>query len=100
MTTLEKTGLGIVFFAVAALCFLMVFSQNGIQDYVDFKNQEAVINEQIHVIDQENQRLEQEIHRLKTDIDYIRHLAKHEHGMAEESELIFKDNPVNKGSLQ
>jgi len=50
----------------------------------------------IQTIDQENQKLETEIKSLKTDMDYIKHVAKHEHDMAEEDELIFKDKSVNK----
>ena len=47
-------------------------------------------------MDSANQKIENEIQSLKTDMDYIKHVAKHEHDMAEEDELIFKDKSVNK----
>ena len=43
-----------------------------------------------------NYQLENEIKSLKTDINYIKHVAKHEHDMAEEDELIFKDKSGSK----
>ena len=46
----------------------------------------------MQIIELENENLESEINSLKTDMDYIKHIAKHEHDMAEEDEIIFKDN--------
>jgi cell division protein FtsB len=41
-------------------------------------------------VKQENRQIENQIVRLKQDVEYIRHLAKHEQGMAAPDELIFK----------
>ena len=91
MTKFEKTA---VFFSVGiilVLIFLIAFSQNGIFDYIGFKKKVAVITEQVQQTVKENQALEHEIQSLKTDIEYIKHIAKHEHDMAEDEELIFKE---------
>jgi cell division protein FtsB len=42
--------------------------------------------------------MEKEILKLKTDIEYIKHLAKHEYEMAAQDELIFKEKLKNQGS--
>lgn len=60
------------------------------------KGKERSVLSQIQTIDQENEKLENEIKSLKTDINYIKHVAKHEHDMAEEDELIFKDKSGSK----
>lgn len=93
----EKTGLYISLFLVVVLLFLIVFSENGILDYKMLKKKEAAILSQVQTIDQKNQKIETEINSLKTDMNYIKHIAKHEYDMAEEGELIFKDKSGNKG---
>ena len=72
--------------------FLIAFSKHGIIDYKSLKGREAVILDQVQTIELENENLENEINSLKTDMDYIKHVAKHENDMAEEDEIIFKDS--------
>jgi cell division protein FtsB len=97
MTMVEKTGLYFSLFLIVLLLFLIVFSKNGVLDYRILKAKETVILKQVQTIDRKNQRYENEIKSLKTDMNYIKHVAKHEHDMAEEDELIFKDKSANKG---
>ena len=92
----EKTGLYVSIFIIVVLLFLIVFSKNGILDYKILKGKETVILNQVRTVDLENQKLEDEVKSLKTDMNYIKHVAKHEHDMAEEDELIFKDKSDNK----
>jgi cell division protein FtsB len=66
------------------------FSTHGIQDFRQLNRQKASVSAQIDIVKQENQRIENQILRLKQDIEYVRHLAKHEQGMAAPDELIFK----------
>jgi len=96
MTIVEKIGFYISLFIIVILLILIFFSKNGFFDYKMLKGKERVVLNLIQTIDQENQKLETEIKSLKTDMDYIKHVAKHEHDMAEEDELIFKDKSVNK----
>ncbi len=91
MTVLEKTGLCVSFFIIIMLMFLIVFSKKGVLEYKEFKKEESRIAEQLRTVDEANLKVENEINSLKTDIEYIKHVAKHEHDMAEEDELIFKD---------
>ena len=98
MTTVEKAGLySAVLFIVVLLC-LIAFSENGIFDYRTISMKEQGVQNQTRTVELENQKLENEINALKTDMEYIRHLAKHEHDMIEEGELMFKDKPDNKGN--
>jgi cell division protein FtsB len=96
MTVFEKTGFYISIFIIVLLLCLIAFSKNGVLDYKALKEKEMVILEQVRAMDSANQKIENEIQSLKTDMDYIKHVAKHEHDMAEEDELIFKDKSVNK----
>jgi cell division protein FtsB len=96
LTSTEKTGVFVSFFVLLALLCLIIFSNHGVMDYRLLKEKEQTIAGQIRALDQENKTLEKEVRRLKTDLDYLKHLAKHEHDMAEEDELIFKDNTEKK----
>jgi len=96
MTIIEKIGFYISVFIFVILLFFIFFSENGIFDYRMLKGRERAVLDQIYSVDQENQKLEKEIESLKTDMNYIKHVAKHEHDMAEEDELIFKDKSGNK----
>ncbi|MCK5837510.1 MAG: septum formation initiator family protein [Desulfobacula sp.] len=96
MTRIEKIGLyASIGILVAVLC-LIVFSKNGLLEYKVLRGREMAIQDQTRVIDLANQKLENEIQSLKTDMDYIKHVAKHEHDMAEADELIFKDKSGKK----
>lgn len=96
MTLLEKTGLYFAGSIILVLLCLIVFSENGILDYSGLKKKKIVISQQIQTINLENKELEGEIISLKTDLNYIKHVAKHEHDMAEEGEFIFKNQPGEK----
>ncbi|MBC2705862.1 septum formation initiator family protein [Desulfobacula sp.] len=96
MKMVEKIGFYISIFIIIVLLFLIVFSTNGVLDYKLLKGKETVILNQVRTADLANQKLEDEVKSLKIDMNYIKHVAKHEHDMAEEDELIFKDKSDNK----
>ena len=96
MTLFEKISFYIGIMLTLALLFLIIFSKNGIMDYGKLKKQEAGIAVQAVQVAKENRKIEKEIKGLKHDINYIKHLAKHEHGMAEPGELIFKNKSERK----
>lgn len=97
MTLFEKTGIYISIGIIVVLLGLIVFSENGVLDYKRLKEKETTLQGQTEIIDLENETLENEIKRLKTDMNYIKHVAKQEHDMAEEDEFIFKDTQAIKG---
>ncbi len=100
MTTLEKAGLYLSIFIIINLFTFIGFSKNGVLDYMELKKSHTDILEQINEVGLKNQKLENEIISLKTDMNYIKHVAKHEHDMAEKDDLIFKDKPANRGNIK
>ncbi|EMS80812.1 FtsB family cell division protein [Desulfotignum phosphitoxidans] len=90
MGRIEKFGLYLTLFLMGLFLVFIFFSTHGIRDYRQLNRQKASVSAQIDIVKQENQRIENQILRLKQDIEYIRHLAKHEQGMAAPDELIFK----------
>lgn len=97
MTVIEKTGLCASIGVIVVLLCLIVFSKNGVLDYKVLKSKETAVLDQVQTVDRENKKLEHEINRLKTDMTYIKHVAKHEHDMAEQDEFIFKGKSDHKG---
>lgn len=94
----EKIGLILSAFIIVVLVFLILFSERGVMDYKALKKKEAIVNKQTHAVDAKNRKLESEIRRLKDDSEYIKHVAKHVHDMAEDDELIFKNKEDTKRS--
>lgn len=100
MVIIEKIGIGLSILLIVAVLGLIVFSKNGILDYRELKRKQAALQNQVKEVDLKNKVLEKEIIRLKTDMAYIKHIAKHEHDMSAEDELIFKDKPAVQGGVQ
>jgi len=95
MTRMEKICLYLTMGGAVILFFMFFFSTRGVMDYSRLKSRQAQLEEQAAVAVSQNLKMEKEIRRLKTDIDYIRHLAKHEHDMAARDELVFKEKSQN-----
>jgi cell division protein FtsB len=91
MIQIDKISFYLGIFLVLVLLGVIFFSRNGVFDYRELKQQEAGISTRIRQVEKENRQLEKEIRSLKKDANYIKHLAKHEYGMVEPDELIFKD---------
>lgn len=90
MTRNEKA---IIFFSIGIVLFLIyliVFSSHGFIDYKNLKSKQRGVTEQIEIIDEKNEKLTSEIKALKSDETYLKHVAKHEHEMAEKEDIIFK----------
>ena len=90
MGRVEKFGFYLALFLMGLFLVFVFFSTHGIQDFRQLNRQKASVSAQIDIVKQENQRIENQIMRLTQDVEYIRHLAKHEQGMAAPDELIFK----------
>ena len=100
MTKIEKTTFFFTMFMLVAVLVLIVFSKTGILDYKGLKDKELEITQKIDKMNQENEQIKNEIKSLKTDLEYIKHIARHEHEMAAENEFIFKTKPQAKGDTQ
>ena len=96
MKTNKKIGFYLGIGVVLILLGMIFFSTNGITDFQALKQKEHRLSVQAETEARENRKMEKEIKSLKKDIEYIKHLAKHEHEMAEPDELIFKDKSKGK----
>ena len=90
MGRIEKFGIYLTLFLMGVFLIFIFFSPHGVRDYRRLLLKKASVSAQIEIVKQENRRIENQILRLKQDPEYIRHLAKHEQGMAAPDELIFK----------
>ena len=95
MKVYEKSGLFLCIGGILVLLFLIVFTKHGILDYRALAQKEKRISVQVNDIEKKNNHLETEIKKLKTDVGYIKHIAKHDYEMVEEDEIIFKDELEN-----
>lgn len=90
---MEKICLYLAMGGAVILLFMFFFSTRGVMDYNRLKSRQAQLEAQAAIADSQNSKMEKEILRLKTDLEYIKHLAKHEHEMADQDELVFKEKP-------
>ncbi len=90
MGRIEKFGFYLTLVLMGVFLIFIFFSPHGIRDYRELKLKKESVFGQIDIVKQENRQIENQILRLRQDIEYIRHLAKHEQGMAAPDELIFK----------
>ena len=90
MGFLERTGIIFSVAVIIILFFLIIFAQNGILDYRKLKIKEIEIQAQTRQVTKENRIIESEVKKLKSDLDYIKHVAKHEYDMTEKDEMVFK----------
>lgn len=95
---MEKIGLYLAMGGVVILLLMFFFSTRGVMDYSRLKSRQEQLEARAAVAGSQNSKMEKEILKLKTDIEYIKHLAKHEHEMAAQDELVFKEKPKNQGS--
>ncbi len=92
---MEKICLYLAVGGAVILLFMFFFSTSGVMDYNRLKSRQDQLDDQFAIAVSQNSKMEKEILKLKTDIEYIKHLAKHEHEMAAQDELVFKEKPQN-----
>ncbi|WP_035237433.1 FtsB family cell division protein [Desulfobacter vibrioformis] len=95
MTRMEKICLYLAVGGAVILLFMFFFSTRGVMDYNRLKSRQAQLDAQAAIAVSQNSKMEKEILKLKTNLEYIKHLAKHEHEMAAQDELVFKEKPKN-----
>nr|WP_320014751.1 septum formation initiator family protein [uncultured Desulfobacter sp.] len=95
MIRTEKIGLYLAMGGAVILLFMFFFSTRGVMDYSRLKSKQELLEAQAAIAGSQNLKMEKEILKLKTDIEYIKHLAKHEHEMAAQNEMVFKEKSKN-----
>ena len=97
MTRFEKICLYLALGGAVLLLGMFFFSTRGVVDYTKLKTQQETLARQATQVVRQNQKMEKEIKKLKSDIEYIKHLARHEHDMVGPDELVFKEKTKNQG---
>lgn len=98
MTFQEKISIFFTIILFLPVLVLIVFSKNGVLDYTRLEKEKATALLENAKIESRNQNLTREILRLKHDLDYIRHVARHDLGMTAQEDVIFKvmDHEIQK----
>jgi len=99
MSGIERIGFYLGLLLILGLLGMIVFSTDGVMDYRTLSQKEQQVDTRVMLEAEQNRKIEKEIKSLKHDINYIKHLAKHEHEMAEPDELIFKEKTARKEAL-
>lgn len=73
-----------------SLVFLVVFSENGLVDYVKLKGQIKAIDVSIARLQKENLTFKGEIERLTRDDKYLEELARKRYGFIREGEKVYR----------
>src|ERR1700742_5097167 len=68
------TGLAVVL--ALFLAYHVVVGRNGINNYEAKRQEDRTLNQQIHVLQQENDHLKEHVDRLQSDPDAIEHEAR------------------------
>jgi cell division protein FtsB len=75
---------------LAALFLVVLFSENGILDYIHMKRQMDRIETSIEKLQDENVALKGEIDRLQKDDRYLEDVARKKFGFIKEGEKVYR----------
>jgi cell division protein FtsB len=73
-----------------ALVFVVLFSDNGVLDYVRLKRQITVVDASIKRLEDENVVLKGKINRMQSDDRYLEDLAREKYGFIREGEKVYR----------
>ncbi len=73
-----------------AFLFIVVFSENGLLDYIKLKRQIKAIDQSIGKLENENAVLKIQVDRLQKDDRYLEELARQKYGFIREGERVYR----------
>ncbi|HUJ69839.1 MAG TPA: septum formation initiator family protein [Syntrophorhabdales bacterium] len=80
---------GLVVF-LFALGFVVVFSQNGVLEYVKLRKQIDIVDRSAGKLEAENAVLKGQIERLQNDDQYLEDVAREKYGFIREGEKVYR----------
>lgn len=84
-------------YGILALClaflFVILFSENGLLDWIRMKRQIRNVEATAKSLSEENIRLKGEIELLKTDDKYLEEMARKRFGFIREGEKVYRTEP-------
>ena len=90
MTKTQNILISIAILLIAALCFFIIVSEQGLADLIFLKQERSKLVGKSERLTRENLSIGIEIDRLKHDPEYIENIARKELGMIGEDEVILK----------
>jgi len=100
MAPRQKILLATAVVALFSLLIFILFSDNGLADFLTLKSERDRLCHENAALRQENMRLYRTIERLKNDPAYIESVARRELGMIKKEELIFKPKRIETDQKQ
>ena len=73
-----------------ALVFVVLFSENGVFDYIKLKQQINVVDASIKRLEDENVVLKGKINRMQNDDRYLEDVAREKYGFIREGEKVYR----------
>jgi len=73
-----------------ALGFVVVFSQNGVLEYVKLRKQIDIVDRSARKLEAENAVLKGQIERLQNDDQYLEDVAREKYGFIREGEKVYR----------
>ena len=73
-----------------ALGFVVIFSQNGVLQYVKLRQQIDTVDRSIRKLEAENAVLKGQIDRLQNDDQYLEDVAREKYGFIREGEKVYR----------
>ena len=93
----QKILLSLAVLAIVSTALLIVFGENGLNDFLRLNSHRIQLARENEAITQENARLYHQIDRLKDDPKFIESIARRELGMIMSEEIIVKPlNPIER----
>lgn len=78
---------------LAALALWLLVGPYGLWQYGMVSRQLSELKEENHSLEARNRQLQEEIERLQHDPAYIEEVARREHGLLKENEILFDFSP-------
>jgi len=73
-----------------ALVFVILFSENGVFDYIKLRRQIAAVDTSIKRLEDENVALKGQIDRIQKDDRYLEDVAREKYGLIGEGEKVYR----------
>lgn len=75
---------------VLAIVFIVLFSENGVFDYVKLRRRIDMVDTSIRRLEDENISLKSKIDRVQSDDRYLEDLAREKYGFIREGEKVYR----------
>ncbi len=75
---------------ILAFLFIVLFSENGVIDYIKLRRQVSAVKESIVKLESENVLLKAQVERLHKDDRYLEELARQKFGFIREGEKVYR----------